>query len=159
MKSKKSIYILLPLVLIIWGMLIYQFFSYTNQDEIDVDTAVPSIVNIEYNEPDTTAIDASHRDPFTGKLENSKSANKGVVKSNTHPMNKDVTPQEQVQIEYKGIVTDVVNKNKVFMLLINNQTFLMTQGDIEKGIELISGNNESILIKHRGKKIKVFLIE
>lgn len=159
MKSKKSIYILLPLVLIIWGMLIYQFFSYSSPDEIEIDAEVPTVVNIEYNAPDTTTIDASHRDPFTGKLENSKSANKKVVKSNTHSMNQDVAPQEQVQIEYKGIVTDVVNKNKVFMILINNQTFLMKQGDKEKDVELISGNNESILIKHRGKKTKIFLIE
>lgn len=161
MKSKKSIYILLPIVLIIWGMLIYQFFSYTSSEIIEVKEELPLFVKIDYKEPDTTALDVNHRDPFTGKLESVKeksSISKGKS-SNTPKINIETTPEVQTQIEYKGIVSDVANKKKVFMVIIDNQTYLMKQGDKENEVELINGNRESITIKHKGKKKNILLIE
>lgn len=161
MKSKKSIYILLPIVLLIWGMLIYQFFSYTSSEVIEVQEELPLFVKIDYKEPDTTALDINHRDPFTGKLEN---ANRNTSSSNAKAIippriKAETTPEVQTQIEYKGIVSDVANKKKVFMVIIDNQTFLMKQGDKENEVELINGNRESITIKHKGKKKNILLIE
>ena len=45
------------------------------------------------------------------------------------------------------------------MVIIDNQTYLMKQGDKENGVELINGNRESITVKHKGKKKKILLIE
>jgi hypothetical protein len=161
MKSKKNIYILLPIVLIIWGMLIYQFFSYTSPEVIEVQEELPLFVKIDYKEPDTTALDINHRDPFTGKLENTnRNASSSNVKDANQPKTQILsTPEVQTQIEYKGIVSDVANKKKVFMVIIDNQTFLMKQGEKENEVELINGNRESITIKHKGKKKNILLIE
>jgi hypothetical protein len=160
MKSKKSIYILLPLVLLIWGMLIYQFFSYTSPEVIEVQEELPLFVKIDYKEPDTTALDINHRDPFTGKLENANRNSSSNAKASNEPKIQILsTPEVQTQIEYKGIVSDVANKKKVFMVIIDNQTFLMKQGDKENEVELINGNSESITVKHKGKKKNILLIE
>ena len=161
MKSKKSIYFLLPIVLLIWGMLIYQFFSYTSPEVIDVQEELPLFVKIDYKEPDTTTLDINHRDPFTGKLENTnRKASSSNVKAANQPKTQILsTPEVQTQIEYKGIVSDVANKKKVFMVIIDNQTFLMKQGDKENEVELINGNRESITIKLKGKKKNILLIE
>jgi len=160
MKSKKSIYILLPLVLLIWGMLIYQFFSYTSPEVIEVQEELPLFVKIDYKEPDTKALDINHRDPFTGKLENAHRNSSSNAKAANQPKTQILsTPEAQTQIEYKGIVSDVANKKKVFMVIIDNQTFLMKQGDKENEVELINGNRESITVKHNGKKKNILLIE
>lgn len=161
MKNKKSVYILLPLVLIIWGMLIYQFFSYSNDVEIKVENDVPLFVNINYKEPDTTALDVNHRDPFTGKLEKPREINTASNENSSKApkINTEKIPEVQTQIEYKGLVSDIANKKKVFMVIIDNQTFLMKQGDKENEVELISGNKEFISIKHKGKKKNILLIE
>ena len=74
-------------------------------------------------------------------------------------MNAESKHEEQTKIEYKGIVSDVANKKKVFMVIIDNRTFLMKQGDKENEVELINGNRESITIKHKGKKKNILLIE
>ncbi len=161
MKSKKSIYILLPIVLIIWGMLIYQFFSYTSSEVIEVQEELPLFVKIDYKEPDTTVLDVNHRDPFTGKLESvkEKSSFSKVKTINAAKIKTETIQEVQTQIEYKGIVSDVANKKMVFMVIIDNQTYLMKQGDKENGVELINGNRESITVKHKGKKKKILLIE
>lgn len=160
MKSKKSIYILLPIVLLIWGMLIYQFFSYTSPEVVEVQEELPLFVKIDYKEPDTTALDINHRDPFTGKLEYANRNTSSNAKASNQPKTQILsTPEVQTQIEYKGIVSDVANKKKVFMVIIDNQTFLMKQGDKENEVELINGNSESITVKHKGKKKNILLIE
>lgn len=160
MKKKKSIYLLLPLVLIIWGALIYQFFSYVSPAEINAQNEQPLLVAIEYKEPDTTAIEVNYRDPFTGRLENQKQSNsKQIQTSKNYDVNLNISDEEQVRIEYKGIVTDAANKNKVFMVIINEQSFLMRQGDKEKEVLLIRGNDNYIIVKHRNKKEKFLIIE
>lgn len=161
MKSKKSIYILLPIVLVIWGMLIYQFFSYSSSEVVEQQEELPLFVKIDYKEPDTTALEINHRDPFTGKLEstidNATPSNGKLI--NSPKIHIEKAPQVETQIEYKGIVSDAANKMKVFMVIIDNQTYLMKQGDKENEVELINGNRETITIKYKGKKKNILLIE
>ena len=45
------------------------------------------------------------------------------------------------------------------MVIIDNQTYLMKQGDKENEVELINGNRETITIKYKGKKKNILLIE
>ncbi len=163
MKNKKSIYILLPLVLGIWGLLIYNFFSYLDPEEIVLPEDNFQISDeIKYTEPDTTTIDINHRDPFTGKMSSqssevgeSKVTNGSSVKSNSD----EPKIEETINIQYKGIVSDVTDKVKVFMVIINGKTFLMKQGDKELDVKLIKGNRESIVISNKGKQNTISIVE
>ena len=69
MKNKKSTYILLPIVLLIWGMLIYQFFSYSVTDEAPENT--PTEFNVKpfkLKERSLFTVNVAYRDPFLGKM-------------------------------------------------------------------------------------------
>lgn len=163
MKNKKNIYILLPLVLGIWGLLIYNFFSYLNPEEIVLPEDNFQISDeIKYTEPDTTTIDINHRDPFSGKMttkyseaDERKVTNVSSVKSNSEGPK----VEDDLKIQYKGIVSDVSDKVKVFMVIINGKTFLMKQGDKELDIKLIKGNRESIVISNKGKQNTISIVE
>lgn len=163
MKNKKNIYILLPLVLGIWGLLIYNFFSYLNPEEIVLPEDNFQISDeIKYTEPDTTTIDINHRDPFTGKMssQNSEANERKVTNTSSVKSNSDEPKiEETINIQYKGIVSDVTDKVKVFMVIINGKTFLMKQGDKELDVKLIKGNRESIVISNKGKQNTISIVE
>ena len=61
------------------------------------------------------------------------------------------------EIVYKGIVSDTKNKSKIFMLVINGQTFIMKRGDIQEEVELKEGNRASVNIKYKGKENTIIL--
>lgn len=150
MKSKKSIYILLPVVLFIWGMVLYQFFSYSNDDElIEVSSVNLHLKPLSFKERDTFSIDVAYRDPFLGKMYKANASN-GIKKSTIKKPIKTEQPLLWPTIVYKGIVSDSKDKTRVFMLIINGQTFLMKKGDIENDVFLKDGNRESIYVKYKG---------
>ena len=148
MKSKRKTYILLIVVLAIWGILIYKFFSFTSPQ----DNSVPSgpditLTPFSAKPKDTFSIDVKYRDPFLGKMYNPN-----------HPANtkkKVYIPKEPVvwpTIIYKGIVSDNRDKNKVFMLNINGQTFFMNEKSVEQEVTLLSGNRNSVTVFFKGEK-------
>ncbi|MFC4816007.1 MULTISPECIES: hypothetical protein [unclassified Flavobacterium] len=167
MKNKKSIYILLPLVLGIWGSVLYQFFSFSEQEE-QLNTGSVHPVNlspIKKFAADTSEIDVNFRDPFLGGSYQSVSTNS--TSSNGRPVKsaKKVKPQIKIkeplvwpEIKYKGIVSDTKNKNKVFMLVINGRTYLMKIGSTENEVTLIEGDRETIDVKYKNE-VNLFVIE
>jgi hypothetical protein len=54
-------------------------------------------------------------------------------------------------IQYKGIVSDNNEKSKVFMLVVDGQTFLMKKGNVENDVVLKDGNRKAVTIIYRGK--------
>lgn len=155
MKNKKNIYILLPVVLLIWGMVIYRFFSFERPEEQDTQMQYDIIKPITVKQKEIFTIDVNYRDPFLGKMYLPESNKTKIVKRKKAP-----EPQiEWPQIIYKGIVSDAKNKKKVFMLVINGQTYLMKEKETEQEMTLKSGNRESIIVKYNGDLTKIFIQE
>ena len=152
MKNKKNIYILLPLVLFVWGAVLYQVFSFTKSDEIPaVNNSEFTIKPLKINKRESFAINVNYRDPFLGKMYAPQSASNTKVKSSKTV--KESKPKETLvwpTILYKGIISDSKEKNKIFMIVIDNKNYYMKIGDTENEIFLKSGDKESIYVKYKG---------
>lgn len=153
MKNKRKTYILLIVVLIIWGILIYKFFSFTSAQKISVSSGSDlDLVTVSVKPKDTFSIDVKYRDPFLGKMYNAHRSPK--------PTKSIYIPKEPVvwpSIVYKGLVSDNREKNKVFMLNINGQTFFMNEKSVEQEVKLLSGNRSSITVYYKGEKNTITL--
>lgn len=151
MKNKKNIYILLPIVLLVWGAVLFQLFSFTNSDEIVVATnSELTIKPLKFNKRQSFSIDVNYRDPFLGKMYAENTTPK--IKGNSSAA-KSSKPKETLvwpTILYKGLITDTKEKNKVFMLVIDNKNYFMKIGDTENEIFLKSGDKESVYVKYKG---------
>ena len=149
-KNKKSIYILLPVVLLIWGGVLYQLFSFVKPVEEHNNIANEFIVSpLKIKERQTFAINVNYRDPFLGKIYR---PNNGISpKKNT----KKILKKEEViplpNIIYKGIISDSKQKNSIYMLIIDGNNFYMKKGEIKNELLLKSGDKESIIVVYKGK--------
>ena len=156
MKSKKSIYILLPLVLLIWGILGYQLFSFFgNEEEPTENDLTFQVQNTTYKAPDSVKIVVDYRDPFSGKLSDGNNSNKlktsNLRRSKTETV---LTNKEENKpiIIYRGLVSDTKEKNKVFMFSVDNKTYLLEKGQTENDIKVISGDTKQITLLINKKK-------
>ncbi|VXB36580.1 conserved hypothetical protein [Flavobacterium sp. 9AF] len=161
MKNKKTVYLLLALVIAIWGMIVYQFLGYTNTTIEELPNKDISLIpKLDYITLDTTNIKTDYRDPFTGKLNTKKVEKKESISISFQPSTITNTKQEsEITINYKGIVSDLTEKSKVFMVIINGGTYLMKIGEKEEDVNLIKGNRESITVKHKGKLKTIHIVE
>ncbi|WP_298140159.1 hypothetical protein [Flavobacterium sp.] len=157
MKNRKNIYILLPIVLLIWGAVLYQFFSFTNNDELQIPNAEVGIKPFNIKDKDTFSITTSIRDPFLGSISTAEKSNK--VKKVAYT-NKSVQIKEELiwpEVSYKGIVSDNKEKIKVYMLIINGKTYLMKKGETQEGVKLKDGDRETIYAIYKGDLKVVFI--
>jgi hypothetical protein len=152
MKNKKNIYILLPLVLFVWGAVLYQVFSFTKSDETPaVNNSEFTIKPLKLNKRESFAININYRDPFLGKMYTPQTALSNKAKSTK--IVKESKPKETLvlpTILYKGMISDSKEKNKIFMIIIDNKNYYMKIGDTENEIFLKSGDKESIYVKYKG---------
>ena len=70
MKNKKLTYILVPLVLIVWGLIIYRIFNtiHNTDDSPLLNTPIATINGEKNTLLDTFSLQLNYRDPFLGNL-------------------------------------------------------------------------------------------
>ena len=153
MKNKKNIYILLPIVLFVWGGVLYQVFSFTNTDKISpVEKNEFIIKPLKIKQRQTFSINVNYRDPFLGKMYAPKKAS-NLSSTQSIKTIKQPKPQETLiwpTVVYKGMVSDNKEKKKIFILIIDGKNCYMKVGDTQNEIFLKEGDKESVYIKYKG---------
>lgn len=157
MQNKKKTYLLLAIVLLVWGLVIYQFFSYTGEAPVEMDAGnIQIIAPVKIKPRDTVVLNLNYRDPFLGKIYAAQSKkNRPVATSRLRPTIKEEWPQ----VIYKGLVTDSKAKNKIFLLLINGNTYMMKAKQTEESVTVLNGDRKSVNIKFKGENITVNILE
>ncbi|HET8885629.1 MAG TPA: hypothetical protein VFM70_04660 [Salinimicrobium sp.] len=149
--AKKKTYLLLVLVICIWGFIAYKIFSTLNPTEQNMEIS-DFTVEFNPNNPqtvDTFSINPVQRDPFLGTI---KKKNTTSVKTSS---------AEKVKIEwplitYQGMVKKSDSKNeRVFVVTINNKQYLMKLGQTVEEISLQDGSAEEIQIRYKNRSKKV----
>lgn len=154
MKNKKNIYILLPLVLIVWGIIGYKVFSAINPTA-DLQTSPTNLVNFKpktiENEA-TYTLNLNYRDPFLEKRSPIKKIKTTRKTSNKQPNITIPFPP----IIYNGLIEPKEKSRKTLYLvsIYNNQHFLSV-GTKKDGVILVKGSNKSITVKFQQHKKEI----
>lgn len=150
MKSKKSLYILLPIVIGIWAMVIYQFISFGHAEvQLMQMQQVKPLQDLTIQKQDKDPIVVDYRDPFLGKIY-SKKKKKGYKTKTVKP------PVVWPQIKYKGLVSS--GKNTIYMVMINNKDEILKLGNSKEDVVLKKASKKSITVQYKGEH-KEFLFQ
>lgn len=146
LKGKKGLYILLPLVLFIWGAIIYQVLdAFADNDPITTNQAVVGFKDIKAKERDTFSLSTIERDPFLGEVYRPK-----IVIVNTTPRPK-VVEVVWPSIQYKGLVSNGDVNKAIFLVAINGADQLMKLNETVADITLVKGDRNKIKLRYKGK--------
>jgi hypothetical protein len=139
-------------VLFVWSAVLYQVFSFTNNDEIISANDPEFIIKpLKVKQRQSFVIDVNYRDPFLVKMYLAQTISK--VKTEKSTIKKTPNVQETLVwpvILYKGMISDTKDKAKIFMIIIDGQNHYMKIGDTENEIYLKSGDKESVYVKYKG---------
>lgn len=152
MKNKKTLYILLPLVAVIWGIIFYRIFSgVSNKND------APGLKQTFFNDTsvavaaDTFTLIADYRDPFLGRLPSSEKPQIRVA-SQPRPAPVPLPPTQWPAISYSGLVKNQKSNKLVALVNINNQGSLMAPGQVLNEVTLLKVFKDSIEVQYRGEK-------
>lgn len=154
MKNKKNIYVLVPAVLLVWGLIGYRIFTGLDPDIAAVKKTrimkdfKPSklVVNTNFE------IQANYRDPFLGTLD-TRMSNKVAPKKRVQQKEVVVFPE----ILYKGIFSPGDHSKSVFLISIDGEQQMFKIREMHREIKLLSGDKEKILVKYKKEKKTYYL--
>lgn len=165
MKNKKLIYILIPLVVALWGTIIYRIFHTVNNKNTDSAINKNIFTSTMQNQtvPDTFSIHPVYSDPFLrhknhntnhSKIQTQGSTNVEKVKKITKPEPSPVASLPWPGITYNGLVKNQKSNKQLAMVQINGQAGIMQVGDILSEVKLLNVTKDSIeTVFHNEKKI------
>lgn len=159
MKNKKNTYLLLVIVLCIWGAVVYRFMSFKSGDNTEtIGLSKPLKFDTKVSAAkEDIKINVHYRDPFLGKTYSGTDVST-TKKSIRKPKNTSSTPPPPMPLViYKGFVSDKKDNKKVYMISINGKNLLMAEKQSEEGITIISGNRKELIVSYKGKRNKVLL--
>lgn len=153
MENKKKTYLLLVVVLIVWGLIAYKIYNAVNPStpKIVVSNTVSRFKPYQLTKNDSFSIQADYRDPFLGKLIHRK-IKTSVKKQSKKPK---IENQEKIvfpKINYKGIVSPRSRLDKRFIININQQTNLFKLLATHQDVQLLQGDSKEIVISYKGKQ-------
>lgn len=148
MKGKNKTYLLLAIVLGIWGLIIYQFVGAFNPPEEQVvqDSADQVFKPKEVKERELFALALNYRDPFLGTVDAPK---KKVLKTKKATVPKKVVPTKSIQ--YTGFIKQKNSKQLIYFVTVEGRQQMMKINDTFQEVKLVKGTKNSIKVKYSGK--------
>ena len=140
---------LLVVVLGVWGTIGYKILNGVSPDlaEITQDNFDVSFNPKTNTEIDTFSIKNIERDPFLGRLSQNKKKEKSISRNKAT----DKVKENEAVITYNGLIKKQNNSERVFVININNNQYLLRKGQIADSVKLVRGNEKEITIRYRNK--------
>lgn len=146
LKNKTGLYVLFPLVIIIWGIVIYRVLGAFGDDKVIVPVP-PRAVGEEITKmkKDTFSLLPVERDPFLGHYYKKPVPQKPKAKT---PVEK----QQWPEISYLGLISDIGQSSEVHILQVNGRQIILEKGGTAQEIKMIGSKPGQVTLFYRGEK-------
>lgn len=170
MKNKKLKYVLIPLVIIVWGLIFYKVFSYSNDDEpILVVSQNTNIKTEVIQEKDSFELSLQYADPFLKKnkairsrdypasVQSENNTIQGARINARNNRRKPIPPSfKATEISYGGEIINDNSKHITAVIRVAGNNKLLSDGDITGQVEILRIFNDSIHVVDQGKERTIF---
>lgn len=135
MKNKKTAYIMVPIVLAIWGMIAWKVYAAMKGkgDQVSVHANLESEKLNATEIPDTIQLIANYRDPFLDKQIVVKDNSKSRIKNSKLPVVKVPEPPKAPtgwpKISYQGLIKRNSDQKTVGFLSVNGASYFVQGGE------------------------------
>jgi hypothetical protein len=158
MKNKRLTYILVPLVLLIWGIIFYKIFTHLdngNETPLNDRGLKKTIVN--ENDKDTFTIKANYKDPFLSGHQKPLTwdEGQGQISTGISGFSKKTASKPEIiipDLRYFGLIYNENNKQKLGLFRLNNKDIILKEGQLFEELQIVGLFNDSVKTTFRRVK-------
>lgn len=146
MKNKRTLYILFPVVILVWGIIIYRVIGAFSDPAPEIQAVTyskDSSVFIQ-KERESFSLSPIIRDPFLDK----RYVEKSIQTPKTPSIRKPAVTWPSIQ--YKGSVTGA--SGSVYILSINGQDQLLQKGESSNEVTVVKGSTVSVTLRYKNQR-------
>jgi hypothetical protein len=155
MKNKRLTYVLIPLVLLIWGLIFYRIFMGSDKDG-PVQT-IRDIRKVAKKDSltDIFEIKANYRDPFLSGSDKTLVSNTGDVVPDRVGFTSVKPPVPEIiipDLRYFGLIMNPKSKQKLGLFRLNNKNFILKEGTVQEDFKIVRLFNDSVKVQYKTKR-------
>jgi len=150
MKNKKTVYILLFSVALVWGIVFYRtFMAFSQENELPVQVPEQKVevLNLSDHTADSYQLAFNYPDPFKVQAKQKEVAPHETA---SIPAKENKTafsqPVPWPTIKYTGYFNNVKSKKKITILNIAGRDLMLNEGETQQGIKLLKNIGDSIKV-------------
>ena len=151
MKNKNITYLLIVVVLLVWGTIIYRIVNASGSDTPIVlsDNNTEILIARADEQPASFSLKLNYRDPFLGTVTVSKSKSK----TNIAPKVQKVEPViNWPNVTYGGLIKNDNQNVKLAFVAVNGRSSIMKVGDSFLEVKLLANYGDSIQVEFENQK-------
>lgn len=158
MGSKKKTYILLTVVILVWGLIGFRIYKAVKPaiPKIKTSDKIASFKPINVIKNDTFSLKSDYRDPFLGTFAIKKRTQK-TTKKKTKLKPEKITKIIFPKIRFKGIIAPKNNNAKRFIIKINANKVLFKLLETHQEIKLLKGDDKEVVVLYKGEQKTIVL--
>ncbi|MDF1676543.1 MAG: hypothetical protein P1U44_12585 [Vicingaceae bacterium] len=154
-QKKKTIYILMPIVILVWGFVFYQLYGYFFSTPSYANTEEKTIINIDEIKKDTFSIVANYRDPFLSQKRVQTVNYQVATKTNGTSKTKKHTPPTVLKwpsIQYKGMIKNNNSERRVAIVNIDGKERIVKEGTTLNELKVVKIEKETITVSFQDEQ-------
>lgn len=154
-QKKKIIYILMPIVILVWGFVFYQLYGYFFSTPSYVKAEEKAIINIDEIKKDTFSIVADYRDPFLTKKIIPTANHQVAIKTNGASQTKKNTPPTVFKwpsIQYKGMIKNNNSERRVAIVTVDGKEHIVKEGTTLNELKVVKIEKETITVSFQDEQ-------
>lgn len=160
--GKKTLYIMVPTNVFLWGYISYAIYQYMNEEPPEL-TELKDISRLQLNEDTSTyTLRLDYPDPFLKEEATKKSIkhNSTSVISKTPVIaqsakTRTISPDPPKDIRYLGLIQNKTNGTSTALVSINGKSYIIKKGEIVEGINFESISDQTIIAKIGKAKLTI----
>jgi hypothetical protein len=153
MKSKYTVYLLIILVVIIWGFIVKRIF-FDSDDNAGTIQTKKTHQSIPSKQTDTLCL--NYTDPFLKKHVKKRQQKQSPIKS-TLPQPKQETAANNILLQYVGYVKEKNSGTISYLVKINGVQHTIKQNDNIDGLKLTKATADSLLFERENNKYGIYI--
>lgn len=153
-QKKKTIYILMPIVILVWGFVFYQLYGYFFSTPSYANTEEKIVINIDEIKKDTFSIVANYRDPFLSQKKTQMENHQVAVKTNGSTTKKNSAPTllKWPSIQYKGMIKNNNSERRVAIVTVDGKEHIVKEGITLNELKVVKIEKETITVSFQNEQ-------
>lgn len=140
------IYVLIPIVLLVWGYIGFQIFNYGEDEDVIEPIRIDQIITNQKQKTEVKTFALNYADPFLKGVQNRPVVNKSILSTKSQSPKK-VIPVNWGDVTYNGFVKNQKSEKKIALLNINGRQSLASKGENVQGLIILSIEQDSVLLE------------
>lgn len=149
MKDKKITYVLIPVVLLIWGYVAYSIMTFGEEDEDIEPIRIGTIISQKADRQEERTLSLNYRDPFLKNVRRKRSASVKRTEPKKAP-EKAVKNIDWGNITFNGYIQNKESNKRVGLLNVSGRQVLAANGEAVGDITVMEIRQDSVLLKKEG---------